>query len=59
MKSRTTTNLDLLVMIGSILITEAMLLLAMTMREHLSIWTPLEPGANQIPYLLFPIVGVR
>src|SRR5215211_879394 len=58
MKSRTTTNLDLLVMIGSILITDGMLLLAMIMREHLSIWTPLEPGANQIPFLLFPLVGL-
>ena len=28
------------------------------MREHLAIWTPLEPGANQIPLLLFPLVGV-
>jgi exopolysaccharide biosynthesis polyprenyl glycosylphosphotransferase len=58
MKSRTTTNLDLLVMIGSILITDSMLPLAMLMREQLSIWTPLEPGANQIPFLLFPLVGV-
>jgi len=58
MKSRTTTNLDLLVLIGSILITHAMLLLAMTLREHLSIWTPLEPGANYIPFMLFPLVGV-
>src|SRR5829696_320928 len=58
MKSRTTTNLDLLVLLGSILLTDAMLLLAMIMREHLSIWTPLEPGANQIPFMLFPLVGV-
>ena len=58
MKSRTTTNLDLLVMIGSILITEAMLLLAMTLREYLPVWTPLEPGANQIPVLLYPLVAV-
>src|SRR6266496_1480848 len=58
MKSRTTTNLDLLVMIGSILITDGMLLLAMMVRDHLSIWTPLEPGANHIPFMLFPLVGV-
>ena len=58
MKSRTTTNLDLIVLIGSILITAAMLQLAMLMREHLAIWTPLEPGANQIPLLLFPLVGL-
>jgi len=58
MKSRTTTNLDLLVLIGSILITEAMLVLAMALRERLSVWTPLEPGANQIPLMLFPLVGV-
>src|SRR6476620_84236 len=58
MKSRTTTNLDLLVMIGSILITDGMLPLAMLMREHLSIWTPLEPGANHITWMLFLLVGV-
>jgi exopolysaccharide biosynthesis polyprenyl glycosylphosphotransferase len=58
MKSRTTTNLDLLVLIGSILITNGMLLLAMRLRERLPIWTPLEPGANYIPLMLFPLVGV-
>jgi exopolysaccharide biosynthesis polyprenyl glycosylphosphotransferase len=58
MKSRTTTNLDLLVLIGSILITEGMLMLAMTMRERLGLWGPLEPGANRIPLMLFPLVGV-
>jgi exopolysaccharide biosynthesis polyprenyl glycosylphosphotransferase len=58
MKSRTTTNLDLLVLIGSILITEGMLILAMALRERLSVWAPLEPGANRIPLMLFPLVGV-
>src|SRR5262249_17838478 len=58
MKSRTTTNLDLLVLIGSIVITEGMLILAMALRERLSVWTPLEPGANHIPFMLFPLVGV-
>src|SRR5215212_7727042 len=58
MKSRTTTNLDLLVLIGSILITESMLILAMALRERLSVWAPLEPGAHHIPIMLFPLVGV-
>ncbi|HNP84800.1 MAG: sugar transferase [Chloroflexi bacterium SZAS-1] len=58
MKPRTTTNLDVFVMIGSILLTELMLILAMALRERFSIWTPLEPGANHIPLILYPLVGV-
>ena len=58
MKSRMTTNFDLLVMSGSILITEGMLVLAMALRERLSVWAPLEPGADRIPLMLFPLVGV-
>ena len=45
-------------MSGSILITEGMLVLAMWLRERVSVWTPLEPGANSIPLMLFPLVGV-
>jgi exopolysaccharide biosynthesis polyprenyl glycosylphosphotransferase len=58
MKPRTTTNLDVLVMLGTILITEAMLILAMAVRERSPIGRTLEPGANHIPPVLFLFVGV-
>lgn len=58
MKPRTTTNLDVLVIIGSVLITELMLVAAMALRERFSIWTPLDPGANLIPWVLYPLVGL-
>lgn len=58
MKSRTTTNLDVLVMLGSIAITELMLIVAMALRERFSIWGPLDPGANHIPLVLYPLVGL-
>ena len=58
MKPRTTTNLDVLVIIGSVLITELMLVAAMALRERFSIWTPLDPGANLIPWVLSPLVGL-
>ena len=58
MKPRTTTNLDVFVMFGSILITELMLVVAMALRERFSIWVPLEPGANYIPVVLYPLVAL-
>jgi exopolysaccharide biosynthesis polyprenyl glycosylphosphotransferase len=57
MKSRTTTNFDVLIMIGSIITTEAMLILAMLVRQTLPFGQPLLPGADKIPPLLYPIVG--
>jgi exopolysaccharide biosynthesis polyprenyl glycosylphosphotransferase len=58
MKPRSTTNLDVLVMVGSILITEIMLIIAMTLRERFSIWNPLDPGADYIPLALYVLVGL-
>jgi exopolysaccharide biosynthesis polyprenyl glycosylphosphotransferase len=58
MKPRTTTNLDVLVMLGSILISEAMLIVAMVVRERLPLGRTLEPGANYIPPTLFVFVGL-
>jgi len=57
MKPRTTTNLDVLIMLGSILTTEAMLLLAMTLRQVLPFGLPLMPGGNVLPWPLYLIVG--
>ena len=57
MKSRTTTNLDVLVIIGSLLLTQAMLFLAMELRQILPFGRTLEPGAEIIPAPLFVIVG--
>lgn len=58
MKPRSTTNLDVLVMFGSILITEAMLALAMRLRQTLPFGLPLDPGAEVIPGMLYLIVGL-
>jgi exopolysaccharide biosynthesis polyprenyl glycosylphosphotransferase len=58
MKSRTTTNLDVLVMLGSIALTEGVLILGMALRQSQSSWRILEPGSEIIPPLLYPIVGV-
>src|SRR5689334_2437978 len=58
MKPRTTTNLDVLVMLGSIGLTESMLVLAMALRQSQSSWRYLEPGSEIIPTMLYPIVGI-
>lgn len=55
---RNYTNIDTLVTIGSIAITEAMLVLAMWLRRTLPYGRTLEPGADVIPPVLFVIVGV-
>jgi exopolysaccharide biosynthesis polyprenyl glycosylphosphotransferase len=57
MKSRTTTNIDVLVMLGSIVLTELMLVLAMALRQRQTTWRTLDPGSEIIPPLLYPIVG--
>ena len=57
MKQRITTNLDVLVMLGSVLITEVMLVAAMALRERLPFGRTLEEGANQIPPMLYVVVG--
>src|SRR5262245_26512188 len=58
MKARTTTNLDVLVMLGSIGLTESMLVLAMALRQSQSSWRYLGSGSEIIPTMLYPIVGV-
>ncbi len=58
MKLRITTNLDVLVLIGSILITEGMLILAMELRQLLPFGLPMLPGTERIPILLYPLVGM-
>src|SRR5262245_60685297 len=58
MKSRITTNLDVLVLIGSILITEAMLVAAIVLRPRLPFGLPMLPGTERIPLVLYPLVGV-
>src|SRR5215211_1487742 len=58
MRSRITTNLDVLVLIGTILITEAMLVLAIVLRQRLPFGLPMPPGTERIPLMLYPLVGV-
>ena len=58
MKPRTQTHFDLLVLLGSIAITELALLLAMGLRKALPLGRELQPGADAIPPLLFLIVGL-
>jgi exopolysaccharide biosynthesis polyprenyl glycosylphosphotransferase len=58
MKPRTTTNLDVLVTLGSILLTEGVLVLAMWLRQVLPYGRALEPGSEIIPPTLFVSVGV-
>ncbi len=58
MKARTTTNLDVLVLVGSIIITEFMPVIAMAVRKTLSLGAPLLPGADAIPPMLYFIVCV-
>ncbi|HEX9370285.1 MAG TPA: sugar transferase [Roseiflexaceae bacterium] len=45
-------------MIGSILITQAMLVLAMVLRQRLPFGLPLLPGSERIPPMLYVLVGV-
>lgn len=57
MRVRITTNFDVLVLIGSVLITELMLVLAMELRKILPFGLPLLPGSEIIPPMLHIIVG--
>jgi exopolysaccharide biosynthesis polyprenyl glycosylphosphotransferase len=52
------TNLDVVVLLGSILITEAMLLVAMAVRKTLPFGQPLLPDSAIIPPMLYLIVAV-
>lgn len=58
MKQRIQTHFDLLVLLGSLALTELMLVLAMELRKVLQLNRVLESGADHIPPLLFLIVGV-
>ncbi|MBC8160533.1 MAG: sugar transferase [Roseiflexaceae bacterium] len=58
MKQQRQTHVDLLVLLGSVGLTELMLLLAMTLRKALPLGRILEPGADYIPPALFGLVGV-
>ena len=58
MKSPTRTNFDLLVLLGSIALTELMLLVAMELRKALQLGRALEPGADVIPPMLFVVAGL-
>lgn len=58
MQSRATTNIDVAVLTGSILLTEAMLFLAMEIRKAIPFRVPLEPGNEIIPWELIGLVAV-
>src|SRR5689334_11178941 len=57
MKPKTSTNLDILVLAGSVLITEVLLVVAMALRQRLPFGAPLLPGSEVIPFMLYVIVG--
>lgn len=58
MRSRTSTNLDVVVLLGSILITEGLLVVAMAVRKTLPFGQPLLPDSAVIPPMLYLIVAV-
>jgi exopolysaccharide biosynthesis polyprenyl glycosylphosphotransferase len=58
MKPRTTTNVDLLITLGSIAVTLLMLQPAMWLRQVLPVGRELELGAEIIPPMVYPIVAV-
>ena len=58
MQTRASTNLDVLVLLGSILITESMLHVAMALRKTLPFGLPLLPGSAIIPPMIYLIVAL-